>query len=309
MKPAALHPGDLIGILSPAGSLSPGKLEMLQDGVRYIERCGYRVKTGKFIRSQYGYLAGTDKQRAADLNRMLLDPEVKAVFCSRGGYGSTRLLNQLEWNRIAAFPKIIMGYSDITALQLAFYQRLGWITFSGPLVAVELSRPAPLTGQSLWAVLTGDDPGILESGEAPADWPDFYGSAEGPLLGGCLSVISAMIGTAYCPDFDGAVLLLEDVGENLYKIDRYLSQLRNAGILDRLAGVVLGEFVDLMPDDHDPPLTLADLMQHYLSSLSIPVITGFPYGHIHEKYTLPLGCRVRIDADMNTVQFLEKGVT
>ena len=307
MKPAALRPGDLIGILSPAGCLSPGKQETLRDGIRYIEQCGYRVITGKFIRSQYGYLAGTDAQRAADLNGMLLDPEIKAVFCARGGYGSTRLLDQIEWKRAAAFPKIIMGYSDITALQLAFYQRFGWITFSGPLVAVELSRPAPLTAQSLWSVLTGDDTGVT-SGDAPDDWPVFHGSAEGPLLGGCLSVISAMIGTAYCPDFDGAVLLLEDVGENLYKIDCYLSQLRNAGILDRIAGIVLGAFVDLMPDDHHPPLTLADLIRHYLSSLSIPVITGFPYGHIHEKYTLPLGCRVRIDADRNNLQFLEKGV-
>lgn len=305
MIPAALHPNDTIGVLSPAGPLLDRKQDHCQTGLRYIEHTGYHVKTGQFLFSENGYLAGTDEERAYDLNRMLLDPQIKAVFCSRGGYGCARILDRLEWNRIAGTPKILLGSSDITVLQLALYRKLGWITFSGPMVAVDMHDLSPVTERSLWETLTGRAADDLSAGPAPHELPDFPGTARGPLLGGCLSVISAMIGTIYCPDFNGAVFLMEDVGENLYKIDRYFSQLQGAGILGRIAGVVLGTFVNIKPDESE----LADILEHYLSPLSIPVLTGFPYGHVREKYTLPLGCRVEIDAKHRTLKFLEKCVT
>ena len=306
VKPAALLPDDTIGILSPAGVLSKERRNTLSLAVKNMEQMGYRVETGRFLYCENGYLAGTDEERAADLNAMLLNPEIKAVFCSRGGYGSARILENLEWNDLTGSVKIIAGYSDITALQLALYRKLGWITFSGPMPAIDLCGVNSETERSFWSALTGSNPECLYA--EPAASVKSHGTARGPLLGGCLSVISSMIGTPYCPDFTDAILVLEDIGEDLYKIDRYFCHLYLSGILKRIAGIVLGSFTDIRPDEHDPSITLHDVFNHYLGSLSIPVLADFPYGHSGKKYTLPLGCRVEINADKRTLQFLEKGV-
>lgn len=158
-----------------------------------------------------------------------------------------------------------------------------------------------------WSVLSGSEQMIFKTRDSSDRDPHFAAKTQGPLLGGCLSVISAMLGTDYCPDFKGAILVLEDIGEDFYKIDRYFAQLKLAGVLDQIAGVVLGNF-DIKPDDHKPPRIWENLISEYIFPLSIPVLTNFPYGHIEQKYTLPLGCRVEIDSENQTLQLLEKGV-
>ncbi|MBN1558969.1 LD-carboxypeptidase [candidate division KSB1 bacterium] len=308
LKPPALATGDVIGIVSPAGALDESRRIRLDLGLSYLRQLGYVVVEGAFIREQRGYFAGADEQRARDLNDMLHNPDVKAVFCSRGGYGSTRLLDKIDYSVVRERPKIIVGYSDVTALSLALWKKAGLVTFSGPMAAIELFNMPQLTADSLWGMLTGAAP-TLRADIENNEWKKISpGTAEGVLLGGCLSVLTTLIGTPYCPDFTGAVLLLEDIGEDLYKIDRLFSQLKNAGILDAVTGMVIGQFVDIIPDANDNPVEFDDLIAYYCAPLGIPVICNFPYGHVPIKYTLPIGCHVRLDADAGVLTLLEPGV-
>ena len=310
IKPPRLRAGDVIGVVSPAGALSGERLIRLDRGLDYLRRKGYTIVEGRYVREQTGYLAGADEMRANDFNDMLRRPDIKAVFCSRGGYGVTRILDKIDYTAAGEHPKIVLGYSDITALQMALYNKAHLVSFSGPMVAIELGAELPpLTENSLWDMLTNDALHVL-SGENPEN--DLRtissGVAEGRLLGGCLSVVVSLLGTPWRPDFRNAILLLEDIGEDLYKIDRYFSQLKNAGILDLVNGVVLGRFIDIAADENNNPFVFDDLIAHYLAPLHIPVLLNFPYGHTPLKYTLPLGCRVRLDADRGALHLLESAV-
>jgi muramoyltetrapeptide carboxypeptidase len=303
-KPEALREGDLIGVVSPA---SPMVVERFERGIDYLKSKGYRVLLGSHVYDQHGYLAGRDRHRAQDLMQMVENPEVKAVFCSRGGYGIPRILDYLDFDVFARHPKIFVGYSDLTALQLALWKKARLVTFSGPMVAIELGDDVdPFTETSLWETLTDT--------ENVSDWSDGSlaflrpGKAAGPLLGGCLSVLVGLLGTDYLPDFSGAILLLEDVGEEPYRIDRYLAQLRMAGIFDRVAGVMLGQFLDCVPAADRPSLQLDEIFRDYLGDLPVPVVKGFPYGHGKRKRTVPLGIDVEIDSERRLVRPLESGV-
>ncbi len=309
--PARLQRGDTIAVISPAGSLNSERLERLQRGITYLRQQGFSIQEGQFLREQHGYLAGTDDQRAQDLNEMLARPDVKAIFCARGGYGINRILDKIDVAAAQRFPKIFVGYSDITALQLALFAKIGLVTFSGPMVAIEMGEPLPeLAHRELWTMLMQAEPQTC-SAHLENSSPVTYASgiAEGRLLGGCLSVLVSLLGTPYLPDFSGAILLLEDIGEDLYKIDRYFSQLKHAGVLQRIAGVVLGQFVHIHPDENNNPVEFDDIISYYLAPLNIPVVGQFPYGHVPLKYTLPLGCQVRLDAEAGTLQFLQSGVS
>jgi muramoyltetrapeptide carboxypeptidase len=311
-KPRPLAPGDLIGVISPASPPKPEKHDQYQNGLNYLRGLGYKVLEGKHVLDQYGYLAGTDESRAADLNEMFRNPKVKAIICSRGGYGTPRLLDLIDYEMVRKHPKILVGYSDITSLQLALYAQTGLVTFSGPMVGVEMGKGIlPFTEKHFWGMVGKGSRKLLKA-EAGEYVPKMYhaGTGEGRLLGGCLSLINPLIGTPYEPDFTGAILVLEDIGEDVYGIDRYLVQLRYSGILARLNGLIFGQFLDIESSEKtEPTLSLEEVLEKYTRDLNIPIIGNFPYGHQDFKYTLPFGCRVRFDADKGSVRLLESAVT
>lgn len=303
IRPAKIPAGGTIGVVGPGG---PVKIERLNAGVAYLEKRGYRVILGKHVRDARGYLAGKDVDRAEDINRMMRSPEIDALFCSRGGYGSPRLLDLLDFEAFATNPKVFVGYSDITALQLALFKRTGLISFSGPMVGVEMGLGiAEFTEKHFWSVVTtSTDSGKLTSLDGSlqclAD-----GVAEGRLIGGNLSMLCSLIGTPYLPDLAGAILIIEDIAENPYRIDRKLMQLRLAGLLQKVSGLILGQFTDCNSDSEGEDLNLEELVTGVTSDLNIPIVTGFPFGHEENKYTIPLGVRARLNAAEGFLEFLE----
>lgn len=302
LKPAALKPGDKIGIISPASPMSSERLEL---GMKYLNQKGYETSLGKHVRDMRGYLAGTDEDRLKDIHSFFSDQSVKAIFSSRGGYGTSRLIDSLDYDLVKSNPKILMGYSDLTAIQLAIWQRTGLITFSGPMVAVEMGQGIDdITENIMWSTLnTGRYDAWLSSFPGESLKIINHGIAKGPLLGGCLSVVMNIIGTEYQPNFDDAILVLEDIGEEPYRIDRYLSQLRLAGILDQISGVIIAQFLDCDAEPGKPSLTIEEVILDYFSSRSIPVVSGLKYGHLPQKYTLPLGATLEIDTAIPSFRF------
>jgi muramoyltetrapeptide carboxypeptidase len=311
-KPAKLKKGDVIAILSPASPPHGEKIGQYAVGRQYLCDRGYRILEGNHLFKEYGYLAGTDAERAEDLNAMLRAPQVRAIFCSRGGYGTPRLLDKIDYDAVKKMPKILTGYSDITCLQLALFAKTGLTSFSGPMVAVEMGKGMqPLTEKYFWPLLTSSR-AITMKAQVPEMQPVVYrrGIAEGRLLGGCLSLIAPLLGTPYQPDFRHCILVLEDIGEQVYNIDRYLVQLKYAGILKQINGLILGQFLDSAdPDSNAPSLALDEVIREYTHDLAIPILANFPYGHQEVKYTLPIVCRVRLDAGRGKVTTLEAGVT
>ncbi|MCG0277903.1 MAG: LD-carboxypeptidase [Thermanaeromonas sp.] len=296
IKPPALKPGDTIGIVAPASPLvSPDYLER---GIKRLESWGFRVALARSIyafisRKDNEYLAGSDGERKRELESMFTSPEVKAIICLRGGYGSLRLLPQLNYGLFQANPKIFVGYSDITALHIAITQRARLVTFHGPMIYPELGgEPSTLTISSFLAVLTGPPHSYtlspLPGAHAFTITP---GRASGRLVGGNLSLLVATLGTPFEVDTKGAVLFWEEVGEPLYRIDRLLTQLLLSGKLQAAAGIAMGECVgcgDLTE--------FRELLEDLLRPLGIPSFYGFPCGHGLHHFTLPLGTRVTLDA-------------
>jgi len=311
--PERLRPGDLIAVVSPASPPYGAKREGYRRGIQYLRDLGYRVIEGEHVSSENGYLAGTDEQRLADLNAMLQNPQVRAILCTRGGYGSIRILDKVDFEAAKNSPKILVGYSDITALQLALLSQSGLVTLSGPMVAVELGAIDPVTEKYFWPLLTGTRSLALDGKSGGARLRLYRGGlAEGPLIPGCLSVISALVGTPYLPDMNGAILVLEDVGEPVYRIDRNLNHLRHAGILSGLNGLIFGQFLDPQPGVDagiDPDRALDELFQQVADRLDCPVLGRFPYGHGPKKYSLPVGPRARLDAGRGLLHLLTSGVS
>ncbi|MBD3290676.1 LD-carboxypeptidase [candidate division KSB1 bacterium] len=308
-KPKALKKGDTIGVVSPASK--PGNEEKYFKGIKYLEAEGYSVKLGRHNLSIHGYLAGDDDARVADLNDMFADPEVKAIICSRGGYGVPRILHRLDYELIRKNPKIFVGYSDITALNMGLLAKAGLVTFSGPMVAVEMGQGInSYSEKSLWNSLTNTNGSIeLKNPENKRLKIIKEGKAEGRLIAGCLSVFSAILGGSYVPDLEGAILVVEDVGEVPYRLDRYFAQLRLNGILDKICGLILGQFIDCVPDEDDTAsLTTEEVIEDYTQDLRIPVIAQFAYGHGSVKLTLPVGVRAEMDTAEPIVRILENPV-
>ena len=309
IKPFKLPPGAKIGVVSPASR--PLYEEKLYQGVNYLKKLGYEVFESKHVLDQKGYLAGEDSARVQDLNEMFNNPELDAVICSRGGYGTPRIIDQIDFEAIKRNPKIFMGYSDITSLSLAIWKKTGLVTFSGPMVAVEMGNGIDLfTEKHCWNMLTSTKPvGRLSE---PDNFPiEIYrqGKAEGILLGGCLSLINVLLGTPYIPDFTGAILFIEDIGEEPHGVDRYLAQLKLAGILDKVSGIVLGQFLDCQPGEPDKPsLELKEIFDDYFLSLKIPIISNFAYGHGAIKHTMPFGIKAAIDTENGGLFITEEAV-
>ncbi|MDZ7346213.1 MAG: LD-carboxypeptidase [candidate division KSB1 bacterium] len=298
-KPPRVQVGDLIGIVSPSGFLNDDRILRLESGIVRLQEMGFRVRTGRRLFDRKRYLAGEDADRVADLNEMLRDPTVKAVLCSRGGFGAGRILDAVDYKAVRQNPKIFIGFSDGTALQAAFYLRSQLVTFSG-LMAVELAE-ASEDSLELWrTMLCRDTAGVVL--ESPTFRTVLGGVSEGILFGGCLSILVSLLGTPFMPDLSGTLLVLEDVGEPLYRIDRFLTQLRLSGALKGVSGVVFGTFVG------EPAVSmeeLAEVAYEHLSSTGIPIFCGLPYGHFPQRLTLPFGVRAKMDANRGTITLLE----
>lgn len=287
-----------IAVISPAGPVPHAQLDR---GLARLAARGFTIQTGEHARGRYEYLSGTDAERLADLRSAWADPEVDAVWCSRGGYGVMRLLDQIDW-QVLSRPLPLLGYSDITALQLALQAKFGLVSFSGPMVGTSngYGLPEELDARSeadLWA-WAGERklPRALASPYGEPLTVLRHGLAEGILTGGNLSLLAGLIGTPYLPDMRGAILVIEDVGECPYRVDRMLTQLRLAGILDQIAGLVLGDFDDCFPPVKDEPgLPLDELVMELLGDRDIPVVSGLRYGHIKQRCTVPLGAMARVE--------------
>lgn len=298
--PHRLRPGDVVGLVEPAG-FSDGPFEM-EAVAHTIRGMGLIPRFGRHVGSRHGYLAGTDRGRAADINEMFADERVRAVFAMRGGWGSARLLPFLDWDMIRADPKLLIGFSDITALHLAFAARAGFPTIHGPNAANGWGRTS---WESLWR--------LAFAGEAPVFQGDRQGIAtirpgvaRGRLIGGNLAVLTALVGTPWLPDFDGAILFLEDVNEAEYRIDRMLSQLALSGLLGRVAGVVFGQCTRCTAGVADySGFTIPELLHHYLAPLGVPAFAGANIGHVANQLSLPVGARVEIDAVAGSIRVLE----
>jgi muramoyltetrapeptide carboxypeptidase len=305
IKPKALKRGDVIGIAAPASPPTPR--EKLNKGIRYLEQLGYRVELGSHINNRKGYLAGSDRDRASDLHQLFGNRKVKAIFTARGGYGCQRLLPLLDYRLIRRNPKILVGYSDITALQLALSAKTGLVTFSGPMVASEMATGLnSQTEEQFWECLTSTKrlPAI-QTKKRYNIFSQSRSSVTGRLLGGNLTLITMLLGTPYFPSLKNSILFLEEIGEQPYRIDRMLQKMKLAGILKEINGVMLGAFINCNPEKGKPSLKLQKICQDIFHQTHYPIISGFPYGHIKDSVTLPLGIRARLDALNRKVEFLE----
>lgn len=309
IKPAKLKTGDVIGIIAPASApVDPTKLE---NGIRYIEKNGFRVELGKNISKIDGYLAGTDQERADDLNLMFKTKNVKAIFCLRGGYGASRILDKINYKLIRSNPKILVGYSEITALQLAILQKSGLVTFAGPMVATDFGNEiTSYTEDFFWRIVSSNKKiGRLKYPDDDKLVSITKGGASGRIIGGNLSVFVALIGTDYFPDLKGRILMFEEVAELPYKVDRLLNQLRLLKVFKQIKGIILGRFVDCIEHDTSKrTLTLGEVMEDYMKDLKIPVLYTFPHGHIKDKVTVPFGINIKMNASKGFVEYLESAV-
>lgn len=309
VRPPRLKAGDLIGLVAPAST--PASRERVQLGVRYLERLGYRVVVGKSAFETYGYLAGTDEQRADDLNAMFRSKEVKAIIAIRGGYGTPRLLGKIDYTAIRRNPKIIVGYSDLTALQLAIFRKTRLVTFSGPMLAVEMGNAIdPYTEEHFWRMITSTKKiGVLQN---PQDEPVAIlreGTGGGILLGGNFALVMSLMGTPYMPSLRNSTLILEDVDEAPHRIDRMFAQLMHAGILKNISALLLGKFTDCNPADPQKPfLTPNQIFREVAERVKVPVVANIQYGHIEKKLTIPFGLNARIDTKKKRIEVLEAGV-
>jgi len=312
LRPHRLQAGDTIGLVSP--SMARYERTPFALATENLQALGFKVKEGKFLRARNGYFAGTDAQRAEDLNAMFADPEVAGIMSMSGGAGATRILDLLDYELIRRQPKCLVGYSDITALLNAIQVRTGLVTFHGPMAASEWNeftvgsfRQVLMDGEPVSFVNPSGRDGMLTQ-VADRIQTIRGGRAHGRLLGGNLSVLNTLLGTPYLPGFRGAILLIEDVDEYIYRIDRMLAHLRLAGAFGQLAGVVIGQFTDCKPGEGYGRLALEEVFDDYFKPLNIPVFSGSLFGHLKRKFTLPIGLEAEMDADRGTLKLLQPAV-
>lgn len=306
-KPPRLRTGDTVGLIAPASpDNNPLALEPVQHTIRGM---GLIPKPAPHSSDSYGYLAGTDQHRADDIHAMFADDNVRAVFALRGGWGSARLLPLLDWDLIRAHPKLLIGFSDITALHLAFAARCSFATIHAPNAANSWGL---ISWNTLWRMAFNGEAATLGNAEGEDTSLDRWrtttihpGKARGRLLGGNLTVLSALMGTPWVPDFKGAILFLEDVGEAEYRIDRMMTQLALAGVLGSVAGVIFGQCSRCITDLPDyGGFTVPQVLQDHLGPLGVPVFTGANFGHTRNQLSLPVGAQVEMDADKGTIRLL-----
>jgi muramoyltetrapeptide carboxypeptidase len=310
-KPPRLRPGMTVGLIAPASPFTPEKLAAARQNLAGL---GLNIRESANLHAQNGYLAGTDEQRLADLYWAFESPDIDAVWCIRGGYGCSRLLPMIDFKRIGKTPKVFIGYSDVTALHQAIQQQTGLVTFHGPVAASEFPEN---TLQHFRSVLMEPVAPYSVSVPQTADLPDdeLYkpfvvtpGSATGPLCGGNLTLLAALVGTTFAPSYRNKLVFMEDVGEQPYRIDRMLTQMLQGSDLSEAAGIALGVFADCKAKGDGPTLSLAETLRDRLGKLGIPVLYGLPFGHVAHQMTFPYGISAHLDADNGTLSLLETGV-
>ena len=313
-KPDRLRAGATVGLVTPASNVPEN--EDLLAAMDLVRSLGFEAKPAPNLRRRKQYLAGSDQQRADDLNGMFADDEVDAIFCVRGGYGSGRLLRDLDYQTIANNPKILMGYSDITAILNAIHVKTGMVTYHGPIAGDNFSsytyeqfqrimmEPRQVTRIAEPPAFE-QQPGVVERENRLT--PIVPGRAEGKLIGGNLSLLVTLLGTPYEPDFDGAILFMEDVAEPPYSVDRMLTHLWLTGHLERTAGIVFGKFTD---DSYDSnTLSMEQVLRERCEPLGIPTLRGAMIGHIEDQTVVPIGVHARLDVDDGTLTLLEPAVS
>jgi muramoyltetrapeptide carboxypeptidase len=337
--PKALAAGDTIEFVAPAKYLDEGRVALAK---KRLEEMGFKVRLPKDLFRKKGFLGGSDEQRAAELMAAFADPEVKAIFPGTGGYGTTRIIDKLDYDVIRRNPKILVGFSDITGLHIAINQKTGLVTFHSPnpewglgiekdlspyaahwfwrailaksyqdnLNSSEPGRPRPRPGYTIYTHSSNDahlDPKIFNDVPHPVTLRP--GKAQGQLIGGNLSLLHAMMGTPYEIQTGGKILFIEDVGEAPYRVDRMLNTLRLAGKFDHVAGIILGQFSAREDEANwDDDATVDDVLADYFAKLNVPVVTHFPLGHVRYNTTLPVGAMSELDAEAQTLRILENPV-
>lgn len=300
VKVNKLGAGDTIGLVTPASPLLDFR-DILR-AKKVLESHGLKVKEGLHIRNRTGFLAGSDLERAEDINRMFADPEVAAIMGLRGGWGSARILKHLDWEIIAANPKALIGHSDLTALLNTINQKTGMVTFLGPMAGYDMGRiPTPFKRRWFRKVLMEPtSPLDIPRGRSGRKWLSLSSGTpvEGRIVGGNLSIVNSLMGTPYEIQCTDSILVLEDVDEEPYKIDRMLCQLANAGKLDQAAGIVIGRCVNCESSGRMKyTYRLMEVLEGWFAGAGKPVIYGPPVGHEKEKVTLPLGIPARLDSE------------
>jgi muramoyltetrapeptide carboxypeptidase len=291
--PPLLAAGSHVALVSPAGPFRDDtELERAKSNVRSF---GWEPVVMTNARARDGYLAGTDEQRARDLNNAIIDPEIDGLWCLRGGYGAMRILDALDYQTLARNPKTLIGYSDVTALHAAFGRLANLVTFHGPTARQVIPEMARSSLQR--AVGLGEDP----CGTMPKATTLIGGRATGTLVGGNLALLTALIGTPYAPDYHGAILVIEDVNEAHYRLDRMLTHLRLSGAMAGVAGIVFGRFTDIPKEFGDEEWSLERVLQDTAERAGVPCVSGAPFGHIDDQWTIPLGARADLDADARTL--------
>ncbi|UJH89706.1 LD-carboxypeptidase [Antarcticibacterium sp. 1MA-6-2] len=310
LLPKKLEKGDTIGIVSPSSAIF--ETEAYEIAVENFEAMGLKVKLGEFVKNRYGHLAGTDDERANELNTMFRDPDVDAVIALRGGSGAARILDKIDYQAIKENPKIFVGYSDITAIHLAIYSKTGLVTFHAPLA---VSTWNSFSYSSFRKILFDAEAAIFENPKEKGDNLTITknrirtitpGVARGKLLGGNLSVLTGIMGSPYFPsNWENKILYLEDVGEQIYAVDRMMSQLQLGGVFVKISGFVFGKCSDCKPGSGYGSLTLEEVIDHYIKPLNIPAYTGAMIGHIDDNSTIPNGIEAEINSTKGTIQLLQ----
>ncbi len=317
IKPPRLNPGDTVGLITPASPLFEAHQSIIS-ATEKMNNLGFKVKLGKNVFKKWGYLAGSDQERLDDLHSMFRDDGVKAIIAIRGGYGSQRLLPMIDYDLIRKHQKILHGYSDITSLLIAIQKATGLVTFHGPVAS---STYTDYTKKYFLQTLGVADP-VGQIDDIPFNdslqtsnrtWTVNPGSAEGEIVGGNLTLIAALMGTPWEIDTKGKILFIEEVGEEPNDIDRYLTQLDNAGKLQQCAGIVFDRMESVHPKDHNPGyynyLSVEEVIADRLQKYKMPVCLGLSLGHVANKPTMPLSIRARLDADRGRLTLLESAVS
>jgi muramoyltetrapeptide carboxypeptidase len=293
IRPPRLRPGDTIGITAPAGPFDP---EKFMKGKTVLETMGFHTCYDESIFQKHGFLAGTDIRRADQVNRLFADSSVRAIVCARGGYGSMRILPYLDFKTIQTHPKIFLGFSDISVLLTILYDRCGLVTFHGPVVTT-LANATEKTIMAMKTALTSNAPLELIPGDGTVIKP---GVCSGILTGGNLTTLCHLVGTPYTPNFKGKILLLEDVGEMPYRIDRMLTQMKLAGCFNDIAGLILGAFKECGQLNE-----IVEIFDNIFDDLNIPILAGFGIGHREHNLTIPMGLGATLDTEKKQLLFHE----
>jgi len=293
--------GDTIGLIAPAG---PENVEAIQKGILFLRNQGFNIIEGKHLYDKWGYLAGTDKDRASDIMEMFKNDKVDMILCVRGGYGSSRILPYLDFDVIKKHPKIFAGFSDITVFLNSFYEKCGLTTFHSPMGTSNLEDVETFKS-FIFTLMEGYKPYVIKNPSEYATKCIVPGMAEGNLIGGNIGLICNSLGTTYETDMKDKILFIEEVGEAPYRVDRILTQLLLAGKLQQCTGIILGQFTGCDLPDYERSLTLEEVFEDRLYNLGIPIFSGFCSGHDYPKLTLPIGARVKIDAQAGIIHVME----